>query len=174
MLFYLLMAHADADDLIARKDARVLGDLCSDDNKRVPVDELGSNTNVTTALDDASGKMDAALLQGKRYTSSDLSALTGNSLALRKRICCDIAFWLLWDRRPDYGPLERRNQAYEDAKEQLKMLREGVEIFDVDAQKTAGVPEITGPTTVTHHNTQWLQTRCQGHFYPHEVLPDGR
>lgn len=168
------MAYAAASDLIARKDVNVLGDLVSDSGARVSSAGLASDTNMAAALDDASGLVDSALLQGKRYSTADLSALTGNSAAYLKRIVCDIAFWLLWDRKPAYGGVEDRAGAREQARQALDDLRTGKHIFDVEAVKEAGLPSVGGPTVVEINRLNLIVDRARPRYYPQRIMPDSQ
>ncbi|CAK9093030.1 Uncharacterized protein SCF082_LOCUS43762, partial [Durusdinium trenchii] len=86
---------------------------------------------VTTALDDASGKIKGALRKGNRYLPADLSALTGESLALLKRITCDIAMALLLDRRID-ADADQSQKRHERAERYLEQIAAGDIVFDVD------------------------------------------
>lgn len=167
------MAYASASDLIARKDARTLGDLVSDDNLRAEQVDLATNTVLLAALDDASGEVDAALMQGKRYSAADLADLTGNSLAYLKRITCDIAFALLWNRR-GYTGSDAQQAAIEDSRKALERLRKGENVFNLEAQKDAGLPAITGATRVQRQQLNLIAGKARGHFYPHETLPNNR
>jgi len=168
------MAYATAADLILRKDSRTLGDLVSDAGTRVSEAGLASDTKLAAALDDASGQVDAALLRGGMYQPADLTSLTGNSLAYLKRITCDIAFWLLWERRPAYDDNPRRDAAQERAEEHLDNLRTGKAIFDVPANIEAGKAEITGPSRVAIQDLNLLADRCRGSFYPMRETPHNR
>lgn len=161
------MAYAAASDLINYKDARHLGDLCSDDGTRVASGSLSGDAKITAALDAASGEVEAALLQGKRYTAADLADLTGNSLAYLKKLTCDIAFWILWDRKPAYRPDEHsREKAMEQCAESLKKLRTGEHIFNVTAVKDAGVPDLQAPSLVELQRNNFLVDACRPRYFP--------
>ena len=169
-----MAAYASISQLVERFDARTLGDLVSDDGTRVVEGLLSSNAKLTAALEDASGQIEAALLMGGRYATSDLTGLTGNSAKYLIRLTCEIAFAMLWERRP-YADDQRRAKALEKAEEHLEMLRKGSHIFDVSAVKTAGVPSVSGPTTVELIALNFLRDKTQ-HFYPTRAgrLPDSR
>ena len=168
------MSYATPTDLIARKDSRSLGDLVNDDNTRADETALATNTKLQAALDDASGEIDSALLQGQRYAATDLAALTGNSLALLKRICCDIAFGLLYQRRPEFESEEESEIAQSRARKHLKMLRSGEHVFDVPAVEQAGLPEITGASRVTIQNLNMIVDQARCHYYPPRLQPNNR
>lgn len=167
-----MAAYASPADLIVRKDARTLGDLVSDSGVRVAAEDLEDDANIQAALDDASGIVDASLLQGKRYTVSDLEGLAGNSLAYLKRLVCDIAFWLLWERRPSYGLDDPgREQAWERQRAALKSLRSGEEIFAVDQVPEAGLPDTASPTLASLHRANLVTDRARGRLYPARFFP---
>jgi len=169
-----MSAYADAADLILRKDARTLGDLVSDTGVRVAEGVLEDDERIAAALEDASGMVDAAVLQSKRYTAAELSALTGNSLAHLKRLVCDIAFWLLWERRPSYGIDDPgREQAWTRSREALKALREGVEIFEVSGVPEAGLPDVASPTLIDLQTASPVVSRARGSYYPRRFNADG-
>lgn len=167
-----MAAYASAADLTARKDVRNLGDLASDDGVRVASGSLTGNAKITAALEDASGLIEAALLQGKRYSVADLTALTGNSASYLKRLTCDIAFWMLWDRKPSHKPDDHgRVSAYEDYHKALEMLRKGQHIFDIDEVKEAGLPDIQTPTLQQYNNRNSIVSQARGSFYPPYRVP---
>lgn len=170
-----MAAYADSSDLVARYDARHIGDLAGDGGSRVDSGDFAADAKITAALLDASGMVDAALLQGKRYTTTQLEALTGNSLGWLKRITCSVAMYLLEDRRarPDE---ERRQRAWERAEEWLEKLRQGKNVFDIDDVKAAGVLEGTdGPTNVQLQDLGLIRDSVP-RFYPSRAgrLPSGR
>ena len=129
------MSYATPNDIIARYDFRTLGDLVGDDGSRKNVAELQVNTNLQAALDDASGLLESACFVGSRYTHDDLNGLTGNSLALIKRLTCDFAFAFLRQRRGydlEQFPLVNESFHY------LDRLRLGERVFDVGEVEEAG------------------------------------
>lgn len=169
------MAYADADDMLARFDQRVLGDLLSVDGAAVTPSAMADNERLTIALDDASGEIDAAVRVAARYTTADLAGLTGTGLAYLKRITCDIAYWLLIDRRSLSGIVdEEANRRHTIYRNHLKDLREGREIFDVAAARTSALPSQALPTRVELTNQNTIAGRARGHMYPSYVLPNDR
>lgn len=167
-----MAAYASAADLIARKDVRTLGDLASDSGVRVIEGSLSGNAKITAVLEDASGLIEAGLLQGERYSVADLAALTGNSQSYLKRLTCDIAFWLLWDRKPSYRPDDHsRASAFEECHKALELLRKGQHIFDVDAVKDAGLPDVQTPTLQQYQNRNLMVERLRGPYFPGRRIP---
>lgn len=169
-----MAAYATPTDLLARKDARTLGDLVTDVSERVSPEDLLTDTKLQAALDDASGEIDAALLQGKRYSVADLTALNGNSQKYLIRLTCDIAWGLLCERRSYGVDDERRQAAFKSRREALERLRKGEHVFDLEAVKEAGLPSITGPTRIERTALNLISNRARGRFYPTEFLPDDR
>lgn len=168
------MSYASVQNLIARYDARTVGQLVSDNNIAVPPIELAWNSVAQAALDDASGEIEAALLRGERYSAADLAALTGNSAKHLIRICCDIAFWNLWDRRPWQRQDPGRDDARKRSQDHLDRLAKGENVFNIAAVLDAGLPESTGPSAVELSNLNLIAYRARGHFYPVARLPNNR
>jgi phage gp36-like protein len=167
------VSYADASDFLKRVDARTTGNLVSDSGTRKTATELLSDENLQTALDDASGEIDAHVLQGQRYTTADLAELTGHSLAYLKRLNCMVALALLWERRPynDADDGVAAEQAATQARKALDRLKRGEEIFDVEKVKTAGLPSTTVPSRVTLDALNLTVDAARGHFYPARRLP---
>lgn len=164
------MAYADGSDLLDRFDARLIGDLVSDDNTQVAVADVPTNTVVLAALDDASGDIDAALLTARRYAAADLSGLTGNAQKHLKRITCEIAMAYLRRRRVDFDP-ESAKAFMELAEGHLERLRKGINVFGLDDQMDAGLPTVSGPSAVDFQNLNLMRDRVQN-YYPARRLPN--
>jgi phage gp36-like protein len=158
-----MAAYADTGDLKARYDLRTVLDLATDSGHAPLEAELSSNTIVSAALDGASGVVDAALLVGKMYTTDQLEALTGNSLALLKDIVCDIAMVRLYKRRPGQS-MDVVAQMTEQAEIVLEKLRKGSNVFDLEAIKAAGLPTVNGPSLATYNTLNLLPDRANGTF----------
>lgn len=166
-----MAAFASNADLLKYFDTRVVGDLAGDTGVRVSAGSLATDANVTAALEAASGKVAAAVMQGQRYSSDDLAGLTGNSLGYLKYLTCVVAFSILWERRPWS---EDREKAAERADEMLEMLRTGKHVFDVEDHKDAGLPSIDGPSRVAIRDLNLIVDRARGHYYPARVTPHNR
>lgn len=162
------MAYAASIDLIARFDHRVISDLASDSGE--PVADVSTDANVQAGLDDASGRIDAAVTVAQHYTPADLAALTGTDLALLKRLTCELTMLFLFGRRQEtllgqeYERLEKR------CEDQLDRLRKGERLFGMEANRNAGLPTIDGPTTTDYRDLYLVRDRVQN-FYPQRVLP---
>lgn len=135
------MAYADHSDMIARYDSRRLGQLVKDDGSQATEAELDGDEKLTAILSDASGKVNAAVMRGGRYSAADLAALDGDNLALLKRLVCDLAYGMLVQRR-GFSSEEVRSQVpgYRDAEQALTDLADGVRIFATEDAIRAGKP----------------------------------
>lgn len=166
------MAYATPAQLLQRYDARTVGDLASDTGIRIDPASLLSDANVQAALDDASGEIEAALLQGKRYSVADLAGLTGNTQKHLIRITCQIAFWMLWERRP-YVEDQTRDDAESKAKKSLERLRRGEAVFDIEGPKDAGLPSVHEPTVSSYNRLSMIVDEGRRGYYPARRLPSG-
>lgn len=170
------MAFATAENLLERYDARTLGDMVADNDNRTSPPDLLSDAKITAALNDATGRIVAALRQGQHYEVSDLSSLSGESSYHLIRLTCDLAFVCLWQRRP-YHDSELGEKIQDRAEKDLDRLRKGEYVFDVDAVTEAGLPEITGPSTVDLNNLHLLVDQARGGvsgYYPRRRAPNNR
>lgn len=146
------MSYAQPSDMLARKDARRLGDLVSDTGVRVSSASLLTDPVLQAALDDAQALIDAAILRGQRYLPAELLALLPpatptSSYQLLIRLNCDLAYGLLVGRR-GYSRSDTLNQApgYEEALGMVEALADGQRIFpDITGVPQAGVglPAVT-------------------------------
>lgn len=156
------MAYATPDDMVLRFDANTIGDLVSDTG--VAATDLTTNATVLAALEAASGRVDAAALVSQNYSTAELAALTGNSLALLKDIVCDLAMIRLLKRRPEKITNEALAAASKEAEDYLDRLRRGDRLFDVAAHETAGVISVEGPTTLEFENLNLITARTKNYF----------
>lgn len=167
------MAYASAADMIVRYDVRTLGDLLTDDSQRQsPAQVLASDT-LTAMLADASGEIDAALRVGQRYTAANLAALTGNSLALLKRITCQIAMRMLWERRPYLNEVQEqaRDESQDKSRRMLEKLRKGEAIFDIADVPDAGLPSHDQPQLSVINLLNLTVDRARRGYFPARRLP---
>lgn len=160
------MAYATPADLAARFDENTIKDLASDTGE--PVADITNDQKVLAALADASGRIDGALTVARMYTAADLEGLTGNSLALLKRIVCSLAMAYMIERRPEKYANEGPSAAKKEAEEYIDRLRKGERLFDVEVVRDAGLPEIDGPSAIDYRRLNLLPDRTR-HFYPSRV-----
>lgn len=163
--------YADAVDLMYRFDARTIGQCCTDDGQELSREAIISNENCLMALNDSSGRVEAALRHGNRYTLVNLTEeLTANSLNHLKSIVCTIAMVRLLRRRPGcYTDLLQQLQA--EAEDHLKQLSSGYDVFSIDSHVAAG--EISDSGNSNAENANLLQQRnlisdnMIGRAFPH-------
>jgi phage gp36-like protein len=160
------MAYASSSDLTARYDSRIIRDLASDTGTPVSEGALATDTRVSAALDDASGRIDSALTVARIYSTDDLDALTGNSLALLKRITCELAMAFLISRRQEKMLDGSTAEVEQKGEDYLDRLRKGERLFgEAEAAKDAGLPSVDGPTSVEYAELNLLPDRTK-HFFP--------
>lgn len=160
-----MATHADGDDLIARYDVDVVGDLATDDRNSQDRIEVPTDPNVAVALESASGEVEGALISGGRYSIDDLTGLTGSSLALLKTIVCAVAMRDLLERRPgSYPELLEKIQAKVDR--WLEQLTSGAALFGSleDTHADAGTPTVDGPSTAKMDELNLLPSRMSRYF----------
>lgn len=161
------MAYADADDLVARFDAKVIGDMVADDGKTIAESDLGSDAKVTAALASGSGQLNAAVTRGNRYEIADLEALTGDDLAFLKDIVCKIAYVNLEARKQYTQANENTTAMREEYNIWLGHLSSGTWIFGVTSAKDAGVMDVSTITRVDIlNNWELFVDKGRGHIYP--------
>jgi phage gp36-like protein len=166
-----MTAFASGSDFIARYDYRTIADLINDDGTAATQAAItgGANSVVNAALEDASGEILSALQQAGRYTEAGLLAMTGNQLALLKKITCKIAFWNLWERRASWDD-DRGDQARSDARRIINDLKNGNIVFGIASDIAAGNPRVSVPTIFESQNRNTLRYRCSP-IYPREQFP---
>lgn len=158
-----MASYADPADMIVRFDSREIGDLVGDGTRVEEVD-LATDDRLLAILEDASGRIEAALLVGKRYTVADLSSLTDNSQAYLKRITCEVAMGMLMDRRGE-GASEARVAAMDRAEAHLEDLRRGRNVFNLEPQQDAALPKALTPSISAVRNQNLLRDNVRN-FYP--------
>lgn len=172
------MAYATPAQLLIHKDARTVGMLASDNNAAVTSDQLLVNPVVLEMLSAASGEMEGAFVVGNRYSTDDIAAIVqagGYSASKLARMCAEIAFGMLWERRPDLQLNELRQQAYEKQEQALEDLRTGKRLFNLPQVVNASNPSVSGPSSMTVRQLNGMADRfCRGHMAPGLRLPNGR
>src|SRR5690606_22659735 len=116
--------------------------------------------------------VESALLVGGIYSTTQLAALTGNSLSKLVRLTCDIAMAYLFERRPLYDN-ERAGKLHDRVKDQLDRLRKGENVFNLAENIEAGKPTVDGPTTLDYQNLNLVRDRVRN-YYPGRRLPGNR
>ena len=168
-----MASYVGYTDLITFADERTVKDLLSDDGNYVG--DASNDPKLLTILSTASGMVEAACGVSDLYTPDDLAKLSGNSLSLLKSLVCSLAIFLLISRRPEKYGTECRQAIREETEEYLDKLRKGMRLFDDQSRRTAGVPNVDGPTAVDYQNLNSLPVRARN-FFPSmaQRLPLGR
>lgn len=128
------MAYATIAEMIDRYDERVLKDLVQDDDTRNA--DLTGNPILEAILDDGTALIDAAIR--RTYSNDQLAVLATANSAVLRRLNCDLAMGLLYQRRARGLPDQIR-EVFDEAKDMLREIREGKSILDDDAARAAAI-----------------------------------
>ncbi len=129
---------ATGEDLIVYYDAQTIGAMLRDDKTTVANADVPTHPVVLRMMLLATGAVNSALMQSKRYSADQLTALPLASREHLKNITCAVAMWHLGERRLPSNP-DRQEAARKLAESHLERLRKGELVFDVDANKEAGL-----------------------------------
>ena len=162
--------YAEPSDMLERYDANDIGDLVSDDGTQVSSTLLLQNVKLISALNDASGEIDAALFAGNRYTPTQLASLQGHSRSHLIRITCDLAMARLLQRRPGRDP-EKLKSFLELTAGYLKDLRLGANVFAIATVLDAGNIEATGLSVVDYSTNGLIRDRTRNYYPARPVSP---
>jgi phage gp36-like protein len=163
-----MAAYASGDDLVARFDVDVIGDLATDNRTPLLRDDIPSHANVVVALLDASGEVETHLTLGGRYTVDHLENLNEKSQALLKKIVCTYAMANLFERRAGLHA-EMAKAIRERADEYRIQLTSGQAVFgiiDDTSHVDASEPQLDGPTSVEIERRNFLASRMSGRYVP--------
>lgn len=138
-----LTPYAAASDLLDRYDLRTVADLINDVGRRTGGSPdpnrstVEADPKLAVALLDGAGWIEAACLRSKRYSATDLHALTGASGSFLKKLNCQLAMAFLFERRPDKGsPPAFLTLAFQT----LQAIANGERIFAFAEHEAAGNP----------------------------------
>jgi phage gp36-like protein len=168
-------SYATGLDFLARYDARLFGDLVSDEGYRVPPNELPTNTNLIAALEDAYGEIVSTIVVGGRYTlyQIDPANLSPAAMSYLVRLNCDLALILIKRRR---GVVSDKDKAIiESAANRLKALKDGAGylLSITDTMADASVMKLANPLTVI---PIWRRNTIRGRtreYYPNYPVDRG-
>lgn len=163
-----MTAYATGEDLIIRYDIDLVGDLSTDERESQDRDNIPTSPRVLAALADASGEVEVALLAGGQYTVEQLQSLAGNSRNHLVQIVCGLAMAALYRRRPEAVDKEHIDSITRDAREAIKALRRGENVFGIQTAIDASVLEMTGPTAIELDRRNDLSVRM-GRFFPEPI-----
>lgn len=162
-----MASYADPADLLKRCRPDIISALVTEGGATQSQDDLESDAILLEVLAYASGEIEAALLVGNQYTPTQLESLTGNSLALLRGITCDIALARLFDRNPGINP--SLWEAYtEKADKVLERIRRGTNVFNLTAQRDAGLVDVSTPTIAQIQAANRIVSRAY-RYYPNQA-----
>lgn len=153
--------YADPDQMMARIDSRIIGQLLSDDGSQVSEAAAREHPILLEALEDASGQIRSAALVGHKYTEANLETLARNRDAFLMRLTCDLALGFLYNRRQSATEIPMNVIR---AEEWLAALRFGERILNVEENKTAGNPTNGYITDAVRSNLNLVSDRNR--FFP--------
>lgn len=160
-----MAAYATPADLINRYDVDMIGDLSTDERVAQSRSDIPTNSKVLTALEDASGEVEVALLAGGRYTADQLAGLSGHAASHLKQIVCGLAIAALHRRRPQAFERSYIEDLTRDAREAIRSLRRGDNVFGLDEHIAASVVDTGGPTAIDLQTRNDLTVRM-GRYFP--------
>lgn len=142
-------------------DPRQIGDYVTSDDTRASEASLATHPVALEMLKRASGVIESACFVGERYSPDDLNALTGQSAAMLRGLCAELAFWYLRVRR---NPQSEMSQATAEALETIERLKGGDRVFGLVENQEAGLPE-TDFVTQAQIDTLNLSTTIARRFF---------
>jgi hypothetical protein len=164
-----LIPYITAQDVITRVDNVLLGTLVQDGGALDSSTALLTNPVLQACMQDASGQLEAACVQGQRYQPSDLANLTGVSQSFMKRILTFLTLYHLHMRRPGAMIPPGILKAIADAEKWLDNIQEGKYVFAFQETEAAG---LTGNEFINYQQQIQLplitnQIRFWGNRYSH-------
>ena len=127
--------YANPEQMLARYDARIIGQLLADDGTEVSSTDAVNNPILIEALEDASGQVRSAAMVGDKYTAADLEQLARDREPFLVRMVCGLAMGFLYGRRQSTAEIPEEILRFE---EWLATLRFGTRIFPIQKTKDAG------------------------------------
>lgn len=157
-------------DMMARYDLRMLLRICFDDSQDVRhfEAELAESPILNASLEDAKGAVKAAIEVAGNYSEWDMSHLTPESVALYKRLVCELAISYLYQRRGAEG-LKSATEIRQTSEEYLDRIRKGERLFVIaksNAKQEAGQPSLTAPDAVQLQGLNNITQRANVYFGP--------
>lgn len=154
--------------MLQRHDHRSLGNLCADDGARLSREQLLTDEILQAALNDATARILGVLYPGGRYTADQLAnELSSESRYWLKRLCCNLAYVYLWQRRDMSASNEVKYKSLlEGVNEELEGLRSGKFVLEVQANIDAGHAKTDPVSAKTIQNTWGLVRDRMGSFPP--------
>jgi hypothetical protein len=159
------MSYCTPATMLQKFDARTLGMLAGDLNAIVSPTALLTDPNLQSALDTASGEIDAALLNAGLYQPNDLANLTGTAATFLASICAVGAMIWMYRRRPLVDP-KREKEYAEMFADWISRLRSGENIFNLPAQQAASQPTVAGLSLPSLYQLNGISTRTRDYYPP--------
>lgn len=156
------------DDLIARYDCEVVGQLATDDRTPLLRKDIPEHPGVETAIKSAIGEVRSRIRIGQRYTDEDLNTLDEYSQEHFRTVVCVVAMSRLFRRRPGVHA-EMAKAIREESDDWLRRLASGEEIFsraDNTEHLDYTVPGLEGPTTRDIEQRNFMAARMAGRHLP--------
>lgn len=159
-----MTVYATPNDMLARYDSRLIGDLVSDSGVQDP--NPANNSNLQALLEDASGQIDAAVYVGDRYTPAQMATLSDQAAAFVRRLCCDLTLIYLKRRRGRYDP-EKDGALQKEVDQRMKGLRDGDNLLLLQDQTEApaSVIDLVRPRLIGVRRSTDIRTSTQN-YYP--------
>lgn len=170
------MPYATADDFLQRYDARLIGDLVSDDGSRVDAGDLPGHAVVLAVLNDASATVDAAVYVGNRYTPAQMADLSETAAAFVRRLVCDLGLIYIKRRRGRFDP-EKDAALLREVNDTLAALRDGKDLLLLTQQSAApaSTVELVRPELIPVNRPRTIQTETRNYYpNPRRRSPGGR
>jgi hypothetical protein len=171
----MALLYVTAANMLAAYDARTIGDLVNDNAVKATSDELlAPHPNLLFAMENAEAEAHSKLIQGGRYTTAQLTGLTGHPLNLLRDIVCKLTMLRLFDRRPSYKSDAREKIAH-DCQKALDRIRKGEDVLDLtpdDTSDDATMPVMVKDTPQSVLAQNLIVDECTGRFYPGRMFQD--
>lgn len=148
-------------NFLTRYDWRLIAQMVSDTGTADSQGAVATDPNLLQILQDASGEVLMYAIQGGRYSQTDLDNLTDISKAQLQRLVSDIAIWFIVLRRG--LPVDEYPQC-RLALEMLKLISEGEEIFNVQANIDASVAQSPDVSIQSIANNNFLVDNAYRYF----------
>jgi phage gp36-like protein len=139
------MAYCTPAAFLQCYDSRRVGQLLTDNDEPLFSSQILSSSVLAELLRQATKIIDAACAVGDRYDPTELATLASDVEhgGLIRRLCADIAFGLLQQRRGySLKEIQDLSSGYQLAMDMLEQLRMGERIFNLDGVPEAGLPDV--------------------------------
>ena len=165
-------SYATGQDMLARYDARLIGDLVQDEGIQVTSDALPLHVNLIAALEDAYGMIVSTLVVGDRYTLDQIDPvkLAPSGLSYLKRLNCDMALLYIKRRR---GKFDAKGDAelQKNVDGMLKALKDGAGVLlgILDSEAVSATLELATPQIIPICSRNTIRWNVRNYYptYPY-------